>query len=92
MEPIKQKTRGVPQCYREELRKPLMDMKEAGMIIDSKSPWSSPIRLVKKPDSSIRVCVDFRKVNNYHILLKTVRFRRILIWSELLVRLKDQKR
>ena len=41
-----------------------MDMKEAAMIVDSKSPWSSPIRLVKKPDGSIRVCVDFRKVNN----------------------------
>ena len=62
-EPIKQKTRGVPQAYREELRKLLMDMKAANMIVDSNSPWSSPIRLVKKPDGSIRLTVDFRKVN-----------------------------
>ena len=41
-----------------------MEMKEARMIVDSKSPWCSPVRLVKKPDGSIRVCVDFRKVNN----------------------------
>jgi hypothetical protein len=39
-------------------------MKDAGMIIDSKSPWCSPVRLVKKPDGSIRICIDFRKVNN----------------------------
>jgi hypothetical protein len=63
-EPIKQKTRGVPQAYREELRKLLMDMKAAGMIVDSNSPWSSPIRLVKKPDGSIRLTIDFRKLNN----------------------------
>jgi hypothetical protein len=42
-------------------------MKEAGMIVDSSSPWCSPVRLVKKPDGSIRVCVDFRKVNNLTI-------------------------
>jgi len=38
-------------------------MKSAGKVIDSKSPWSSPVRLVKKKDGSIRICVDFRKVN-----------------------------
>ena len=42
-------------------------MKDAGMIVDSSSPWCSPVRLVKKPDGSIRVCVDFRKVNNLTI-------------------------
>ena len=63
-EPIKQKTRGIPQAFRDEFKKTLMEMKEAGMIVDSKSPWCSPVRLVKKPDGSIRVCVDFRKVNN----------------------------
>jgi hypothetical protein len=41
-----------------------MDMKAAGMIVDSNSPWSSPIRLVKKPDGSIRLTIDFRKLNN----------------------------
>lgn len=63
-DPIKQKTRGVPESFRAELKKTLIEMKEAGMIVDSKSPWCSPIRLVKKSDGSIRICVDFRKVNN----------------------------
>ena len=62
-EPVKQKTRGIPQAFREEFKRTLIEMKNAGMIVDSKSPWCSPVRLVKKPDGTIRVCVDFRKVN-----------------------------
>jgi hypothetical protein len=62
-EPIKQKTRAVPYAFKEKFRKTLMEMKMAGMIVDSKSPWSSPVRLVKKPDGSVRICVDYRKLN-----------------------------
>ena len=62
--PIKQKTRGIPYNYRQDFKKMILEMKSAGMIVDSKSPWCSPVRLVRKKDGSIRVCVDFRKVNN----------------------------
>jgi hypothetical protein len=64
IEPIKQKTRGIPYSFREEFRKTLNEMIEAGLIINSKSPWCSPVRLVRKKDGSIRVCVDYRKLNN----------------------------
>ena len=66
-DPIKQKTRGVPYAFKEKFRKTLMEMKEAGMIVDSKSPWCSPVRLVKKPDGSVRICVDYRKLNSVTI-------------------------
>jgi hypothetical protein len=66
-EPVKQKSRGIPHSFREEFKKTIHEMKDAGMIVDSSSPWCSPVRLVKKPDGSIRVCVDFRKVNNLTI-------------------------
>ena len=63
-QPIKQKTRGIPYNFREEFGKTIMEMKAAGMIVDSKSPWCSPVRLIRKKDGSIRICVDYRKVIN----------------------------
>jgi hypothetical protein len=63
-EPIKQKSRKIPQSFKAGFVTMLNEMKDAGMIVDSKSPWCSPVRLVRKPDGSIRVCVDFRKLNN----------------------------
>jgi hypothetical protein len=47
-EPIKQKMRPIPQAFREEFKRTIKEMKDAGMIKDSKSPWCSPVRLVKK--------------------------------------------
>ncbi|KAJ3656579.1 hypothetical protein Zmor_015648 [Zophobas morio] len=38
-------------------------MLELGVIEPSKSPWSSPVVMVKKPNNEYRFCIDFRKVN-----------------------------
>ena len=34
------------------------------MLVPSKSPWASPILIVKKKDGSNRVVIDYRKLNN----------------------------
>ena len=39
-------------------------MLDMGIVRHSESPYSSPIVTVKKKDGSIRVCIDFRKLNN----------------------------
>lgn len=36
---------------------------EHGVIQESGSPWHSLIVAVTKPDGSLRLCVDFRKLN-----------------------------
>ena len=52
----------VPQAYR-DMVKELKEMLSAGIIEPSSSEWSAPIVLVKKKDQSLRLCVDYRKLN-----------------------------
>ena len=61
--PIKQPVRRLPFGVREEVAKLIRDMQKNGVIEPSKSPWASPIVLVRKRDGSHRFCVDYRKVN-----------------------------
>ena len=42
-------------------------MLEKGFIRPSKSPFGSPILFVKKPDGFLRLCVDYRKLNELTI-------------------------
>ena len=39
------------------------EIKKAGVVEDSSSPWASPIVLDRKSDNTWRFCVDYRKLN-----------------------------
>jgi hypothetical protein len=51
----------------EELKKQLADMLSKGLIRPSASPWVSPVLFVDKRDGTIRLCVDYRKLNKVTI-------------------------
>ncbi|XP_051197332.1 uncharacterized protein [Lolium perenne] len=50
-----------------ELKKQLDDMLKKGLIRPSASPWGSPVIFVDKRDGTIRLCVDYRKLNDVTI-------------------------
>lgn len=61
--PIKQRYYPVPPFKQKILDTEIEEMLRLGVIEPSKSPWSSPVCLVKKKDDSYRFCIDFRKLN-----------------------------
>ncbi len=48
-------------------RKHIQELLEAGIIRESESPLSSPIVVVQKNNNSVRLCIDFRKLNFHTI-------------------------
>lgn len=53
----------LPHAYRDMVKKELDDMLQGGIIEHSSSGWSSPMVIVKKKDGSLRLCVDYRRLN-----------------------------
>ena len=61
--PIKHQPRRFPKPQEQEIEKQVNELLEQGLIKPGNGPWSSPIVLVKKKDGSVRMCVDYRKLN-----------------------------
>ena len=47
----------------EELKRQLEELMEQGFIRNSASSWGAPILFVKKKDGSLRLCIDYRMLN-----------------------------
>ena len=50
-----------------ELKKQLEELQRIGFIRPSSSPWGAPVLFVKKEDGSMRLCVDYRALNEVTI-------------------------
>ncbi|PRQ45991.1 putative nucleotidyltransferase, Ribonuclease H [Rosa chinensis] len=46
-----------------ELKTQLQELLDKGFIRPSVSPWGAPVLFVKKKDGTLRLCIDYRKLN-----------------------------
>ena len=61
--PINVRQYRLPIAKRLEARAETNKMLDAGVIRESKSPWNSPVVLVRKPSGGTRFAIDFRQLN-----------------------------
>ena len=47
----------------QELKKQLQELLDKGLIRPSVSPWGAPVLFVKKKDGTLRLCIDYRRLN-----------------------------
>uniref|UniRef100_A0A183CIF4 Reverse transcriptase n=1 Tax=Globodera pallida TaxID=36090 RepID=A0A183CIF4_GLOPA len=66
-EPVASPPRRMPYKYKEELKKHIDQLLASGVMIESDTPWVTPIVIVQKKDGGIRPCLDFRKLNEVTI-------------------------
>jgi hypothetical protein len=65
--PISRRSYHMPPNELAELKTQLQDLLEKGFIIPSSSPWGCPAIFVKKKDQTLRMCVDYRPLNEVTI-------------------------
>ncbi|GFW47334.1 retrovirus-related Pol polyprotein from transposon 17.6 [Trichonephila clavipes] len=65
--PKKLKPYRIPIALQEEVNKQINDLLQLGLIEPSESEWAHPIVCVSKKDGSVRLCVDYRLLNNVTI-------------------------
>ena len=61
--PIRLPPYRLPHAYRDIVKSELEEMEKDGIIERSSSEWAFSIVLVKKKDGSLRMCVDYRRLN-----------------------------
>uniref|UniRef100_A0A8C5LZN7 ribonuclease H n=1 Tax=Leptobrachium leishanense TaxID=445787 RepID=A0A8C5LZN7_9ANUR len=61
--PFRERSRRVPLGDLDDLREQLNELQRTKVIQESRSPYASPIVLVRKKNGSVRLCIDYRTLN-----------------------------
>jgi hypothetical protein len=65
--PIAKRPYRMPANELAEMKKQIQELEEKGYVRPSTSPWGAPVLFVKKKDGSMRMCVDYRALNEVTI-------------------------
>lgn len=65
VQPVRLAPYRILHALREDVRQELEEMLDHGIIEHSSSNWASPLVIVHKKDSSLRLCVDYRRLNSH---------------------------
>ena len=62
--PIRMAPRRIPYYQQEEVQHYIAKNEHTGIIKKSSFPWAFPILVVRKKDGTVRICVDYRRLDN----------------------------
>src|SRR3954466_2463362 len=65
--PIAKRPYRMPANELAELKEQIRELQEKGFIRPSSSPWGAPVLFVEKKDGTLRMCVDYRSLNEVTI-------------------------
>ncbi len=61
--PFRERSRRLAPADFEDVRLHLPELQSSGIISESRSPYASPIVVVRKKSGKVRMCVDYRTLN-----------------------------
>ncbi|KAF7704237.1 hypothetical protein HF521_021309, partial [Silurus meridionalis] len=61
--PFRERSRRLAPADFEDVRLHIQELQSAGIITESRSPFASPIVVVRKKSGKVRMCVDYRTLN-----------------------------
>lgn len=62
--PFRERSRRIAPADIEDVRRHLQELLAAGIIKESRSPYASPIVIVRKKNGKVRMCIDYRLLNS----------------------------